>query len=119
MIRRPPRSTLFPYTTLFRSLGEPESDDPGIEAHADSPKDFGIESADEHGAERDPDRHHGNDPGQQTEARRREESEVIVGERRQRRLGDADHAERRAKLLLHEPLVVEQERERWARDGGE
>src|SRR3712207_7511201 len=22
MIRRPPRSTLFPYTTLFRSLGE-------------------------------------------------------------------------------------------------
>src|SRR3712207_8339673 len=27
MIRRPPRSTLFPYTTLFRSLGEP--DQPG------------------------------------------------------------------------------------------
>src|SRR5258705_3055055 len=25
MIRRPPRSTLFPYTTLFRSYGEPES----------------------------------------------------------------------------------------------
>src|SRR5438477_7022680 len=25
MIRRPPRSTLFPYTTLFRSLLEPES----------------------------------------------------------------------------------------------
>src|SRR3712207_7002753 len=24
MIRRPPRSTLFPYTTLFRSSGEPE-----------------------------------------------------------------------------------------------
>src|SRR5256885_5489234 len=24
MIRRPPRSTLFPYTTLFRSEGEPE-----------------------------------------------------------------------------------------------
>src|SRR3712207_8291640 len=24
MIRRPPRSTLFPYTTLFRSLGEVE-----------------------------------------------------------------------------------------------
>src|SRR2546422_6193870 len=23
MIRRPPRSTLFPYTTLFRSLGNP------------------------------------------------------------------------------------------------
>src|SRR5256885_8930666 len=25
MIRRPPRSTLFPYTTLFRSRGRPES----------------------------------------------------------------------------------------------
>src|SRR3712207_8212289 len=25
MIRRPPRSTLFPYTTLFRSGGSPES----------------------------------------------------------------------------------------------
>src|SRR5260370_28877354 len=25
MIRRPPRSTLFPYTTLFRSLGEAPS----------------------------------------------------------------------------------------------
>src|SRR5256885_17211507 len=24
MIRRPPRSTLFPYTTLFRSSGEPD-----------------------------------------------------------------------------------------------
>src|SRR2546425_2153450 len=24
MIRRPPRSTLFPYTTLFRSLGAPQ-----------------------------------------------------------------------------------------------
>src|SRR5690349_22844434 len=23
MLRRPPRSTLFPYTTLFRSLGDP------------------------------------------------------------------------------------------------
>src|SRR5260221_10829832 len=27
MIRRPPRSTLFPYTTLFRSLIEPEITD--------------------------------------------------------------------------------------------
>src|SRR3712207_8727337 len=27
MIRRPPRSTLFPYTTLFRSLGEDLGDD--------------------------------------------------------------------------------------------
>src|SRR3712207_8221045 len=27
MIRRPPRSTLFPYTTLFRSVRELDSDD--------------------------------------------------------------------------------------------
>src|SRR5438876_11511372 len=27
MIRRPPRSTLFPYTTLFRSLGQFENPD--------------------------------------------------------------------------------------------
>src|SRR3712207_8349265 len=26
MIRRPPRSTLFPYTTLFRSLARPRDD---------------------------------------------------------------------------------------------
>src|SRR5438105_7212107 len=26
MIRRPPRSTLFPYTTLFRSMAEPVGD---------------------------------------------------------------------------------------------
>src|SRR2546430_17251457 len=25
MIRRPPRSTLFPYTTLFRSIGQPDA----------------------------------------------------------------------------------------------
>src|SRR2546422_7845442 len=28
MIRRPPRSTLFPYTTLFRSERRPETEDP-------------------------------------------------------------------------------------------
>src|SRR5260221_9076457 len=33
MIRRPPRSTLFPYTTLFRSRIDLESDD-GIIGHA-------------------------------------------------------------------------------------
>src|SRR2546425_5747157 len=31
MIRRPPRSTLFPYTTLFRSLWKPGADDDGGE----------------------------------------------------------------------------------------
>src|SRR2546430_11093202 len=35
MIRRPPRSTLFPYTTLFRSLGHERSDEPV--PHRDGP----------------------------------------------------------------------------------
>src|SRR2546425_5830151 len=35
MIRRPPRSTLFPYTTLFRSLLTKQSDGSG-------PKGFGL-----------------------------------------------------------------------------
>src|SRR3712207_9524766 len=36
MIRRPPRSTLFPYTTLFRSdvLGEPVGEVPDVERDA-------------------------------------------------------------------------------------
>src|SRR5260221_11236010 len=32
MIRQPPRSTLFPYTTLFRSPGEPEIGDADLPA---------------------------------------------------------------------------------------
>src|SRR3712207_7324262 len=36
MIRRPPRSTLFPYTTLFRSLVEPLQH-PGVEGHGPEP----------------------------------------------------------------------------------
>src|SRR3712207_8672660 len=30
MIRRPPRSTLFPYTTLFRSIGDVGHDNAGL-----------------------------------------------------------------------------------------
>src|SRR3712207_8207958 len=37
MIRRPPRSTLFPYTTLFRSLDLQGADDPAREPHAEDP----------------------------------------------------------------------------------
>src|SRR5256885_11137194 len=36
MIRRPPRSTLFPYTTLFRSRGRARAA-PGLQAVAGSP----------------------------------------------------------------------------------
>src|SRR3989475_11787364 len=34
MIRRPPRSTLFPYTTLFRSVKAMEARDPYTSAHS-------------------------------------------------------------------------------------
>src|SRR2546422_7206965 len=34
MIRRPPRSTLFPYTTLFRSVETPARDRPAVEVLA-------------------------------------------------------------------------------------
>src|SRR5688572_31231539 len=35
MIRRPPRSTLFPYTTLFRSVAYANWSDGGMSVHAD------------------------------------------------------------------------------------
>ena len=51
MIRRPPRSTLFPYTTLFRSVGCVEYGDAafeaGIEVHLIGPD---AEAADAHEA---------------------------------------------------------------------
>src|SRR3712207_8572155 len=37
MIRRPPRSTLVPYTTLFRSLRDDHQREPAGLAHADQP----------------------------------------------------------------------------------
>src|SRR3712207_6952168 len=40
MIRRPPRSTLFPYTTLFRSVGDRRPERPhreGDDVHGPSP----------------------------------------------------------------------------------
>src|SRR2546426_7730626 len=37
MIRRPPRSTLFPYTTLFRSRGANRQAVPGVHPHANAP----------------------------------------------------------------------------------
>src|SRR2546430_12691808 len=36
MIRRPPRSTLFPYTTLFRSSGTEDSGGSGLDTSTDS-----------------------------------------------------------------------------------
>src|SRR5258708_27945452 len=43
MIRRPPRSTLFPYTTLFRSdFDRNTAQTPGSERHAAIARDLGI-----------------------------------------------------------------------------
>src|SRR2546429_4989682 len=42
MIRRPPRSTLFPYTTLFRSLGLARRDSPPHAAKTKSDSVFRI-----------------------------------------------------------------------------
>src|SRR5688572_31030730 len=56
MIRRPPRSTLFPYTTLFRSANDTErseGDDEGIDLQ--SCRQFTVRKAAE-GASRYPDR---------------------------------------------------------------
>src|SRR5256885_8612193 len=59
MIRRPPRSTLFPYTTLFRSRGEPGeraaetvADDAHLELLGRERLDGGAHVLD-HGLERD------------------------------------------------------------------
>src|SRR2546427_1075040 len=37
MIRRPPRSTLFPYTTLFRSVGDLRPPDAGVSGQRPAP----------------------------------------------------------------------------------
>src|SRR3712207_8222924 len=52
MIRRPPRSTLFPYTTLFRSLVAPADRDAGAEAHQDGPARLSDDAANELGAQK-------------------------------------------------------------------
>src|SRR2546425_8810484 len=45
MIRRPPRSTLFPYTTLFRSLRTVRPGDRGIACEHDRSVDAGVRRA--------------------------------------------------------------------------
>src|SRR3712207_7539130 len=42
MILRPPRSTLFPYTTLFRSVDLPPLQSPDSSGHTDRPTISGI-----------------------------------------------------------------------------
>src|ERR1041385_9346630 len=50
MIRRPPRSTLFPYTTLFRSKGRGEAQEQGAVGLVGGPEESGGRS-EEHTSE--------------------------------------------------------------------
>src|SRR5690349_23104676 len=53
MIRRPPRSTLFPYTTLFRSAAEEVCDLRGALGHLPDPHRQRLEALEQHpGVER-------------------------------------------------------------------
>src|SRR2546428_14163758 len=61
MIRRPPRSTLFPYTTLFRSIFPVALEDADLGAEIADPHDLrlgdgGCRDPDEHGDRREHDR---------------------------------------------------------------
>src|SRR3712207_9532224 len=56
MIRRPPRSTLFPYTTLFRSARGPAEVRHDPRVHRPSPGDRQREEARPPGADQHPDR---------------------------------------------------------------
>src|SRR3712207_9159578 len=54
MIRRPPRSTLFPYTTLFRSLSRLEDQFGGARATVKRLRDQSLATIEEREAPRDP-----------------------------------------------------------------
>src|SRR5690349_22711703 len=45
MIRRPPRSTLFPYTTLFRSIGQRRRGEPASEHVTQRPRERQADAA--------------------------------------------------------------------------
>src|SRR2546425_8956768 len=53
MIRRPPRSTLFPYTTLFRSIFQPGGGGAGVEQVIGPTSDaaFALSRSEEHTSE--------------------------------------------------------------------
>src|SRR5207249_4631166 len=93
MIRRPPRSTLFPYTTLFRSR---QDSVPALEDHqdADRPDDDGGEGADG----RDP-RHGRGDVAEQRIGPTGEHEPLAA--LRAIRLDDADAAKRLAQPPRH------------------
>src|SRR3712207_8712623 len=73
MIRRPPRSTLFPYTTLFRSAGGVRADDDAGHDDRDDAHEGDEEQPqpDEHAAER------ADAPGRQHAARSEEHTSEL------------------------------------------
>src|SRR2546426_1922761 len=70
MIRRPPRSTLFPYTTLFRSVLRREADH---HEHSDLREDVELEAAE---PERSESAEHGDGRGEQDGERDRKSTRL-------------------------------------------
>src|SRR2546430_5771449 len=67
MIRRPPRSTLFPYTTLFRSRAGMTGQDPPQAEHGDGDQQRVFDDADGHlGPCAEPDADHGDEDRKST-----------------------------------------------------
>src|SRR2546422_8746932 len=82
MIRRPPRSTLFPYTTLFRSEGEVAVEEVTGQEEKDGGEDPGERPA-AHGSQLAPaddeNLGHGRSPSAATRARNASSSEASTG----------------------------------------
>src|SRR5712691_6875261 len=100
--------------------GQTETDDPDVEAHAHAAKRFGVESPDEVGAQRNAYEDARNDRGDDSEAVNRKQTKVVIGNGSQGRFGNPNQSEASSKLLLDQPLIIEQHRQGRAgyrRDG--
>src|SRR5713101_1191227 len=100
--------------------GQTETDDPDVEAHAHAAKRFRVESPDEVGAQRNAYEDARNDRGDDSEAVDRKQTKVVIGNGSQGRFGDPNQSEASSKLLLDQPLIIEQHRQGRAgyrRDG--
>ncbi len=100
--------------------GQTETDDPDVEAHAHAAKRFRVESPDEVGAHRNANEDARNNRGDDSEAVDRKQTKVVIGNGGQGRFGDPNQSEASSKLLLDQPLIIEQHgqgRARYRRDG--
>src|SRR2546427_13095384 len=106
MIRRPPRSTLFPYTTLFRSLGDRGGELSGIGDDRDPPDARERERDERRSAERES-RHRGAGGGDRHRDHRERGPSPAVGRRAAQpaaERADGDHQERGAARV--EPRIA-------------